>query len=171
MDVTELELAYAALAPEEARIEEMRVRHDAFWGPLSGYRKSAARVASDFFAFVRELNYQRMIAGKGKTERERDAAHNRSLELASTALAQFRRFGEVTGTSDDAETGDKLDRFIDYTEQTNWLLAPSWWRKYPQKNTAYFIGQIRIFAGMRDAAVIERRRNAEEGKRGKGGAR
>ena len=40
---------------EPIRTAERQERHDAFWGPLNEVRRTATRVACDFFAFADEV--------------------------------------------------------------------------------------------------------------------
>ena len=47
------------------RTAEREMRHDAFWGPLNETRRTAARVACDFFAFVGEVDAVMITARHG----------------------------------------------------------------------------------------------------------
>lgn len=57
---------------------------------------------------------------------------------------------------DDAEIVDRIDKLIEYAERRKWRIVPDWWIKNSSgKNTAYFIGQIKIYAGKRNAWLVE----------------
>lgn len=61
----------------------------------------------------------------------------------------------VEGCRDLAETAAALDRLIDSAERFGWSIAPAWWRKVPQKNTAYFINRLKVNAEDRNASLRE----------------
>ena len=43
---------------EHIRTADRQERHDAFWGPLNEVRRTATKVACDFFAFADEVQWQ-----------------------------------------------------------------------------------------------------------------
>ena len=63
------------------RTAERERRHDAFWGPLNETRRTTARVACDFFAFVGEVDWQlaqhsRLAASDPSATAERKAVRD-----------------------------------------------------------------------------------------------
>ena len=73
---------------------------------------------------------------------------------------------------DDAEGIQRLDRIVEYSRKSQWVIFPAWWTKDPRKSTAYFIGQLKVHAGQYAEYLAKRREEAEkkaEAKR-KGGA-
>ena len=172
MDNALLDRALYALASQNVRLEDMRRRHDAFWGPLDGRRRVAAKVACNFFSTMAELNRQQYIFAHSDDETERKRAHRLSLELASCALSLFNRFGELVSAADRAETIRKLNRLIDYAKSKDWTITPPWWHKSPIKDTSYFVSRLEVFVQMRDSLLGEIRRQVEKrNSKRKGGAK
>ena len=172
MDNALLDRALYALASQNVRLEDMRRRHDAFWGPLDGHRRVAAKVACNFFSTMAELNRQQYIFAHSDDETERKRAHRLSLELASCALSLFNRFGELVSAADRAETIRKLNRLIDYAKSKDWTITPPWWHKLPIKDTSYFVSRLEVFVQMRDSLLGEIRREVEKrNSKRKGGAK
>lgn len=154
------------LAPDRG-IEDMARRHEAFFGPLDPVRRRAAAIAMDFFCFINEANRQLWIARTDTDEIDRLAAYALALEYATVALATFRRFGGMLCCGDLAETVEKLDRLVDHAEKCCWTITPPWWRKVPGKTTAYFVGQLKIYAAKRDSAIIAALKAEAEKKKAK----
>jgi len=158
----------AALLFEEAlpgEEESLRRRRDALVAGLDGTHRTALRVATDFFSFVQDLNRQLWLSTHATDDDRRCEAVRYALELATTALAALRLFGRLLGCGDLAEAGDRLDRLVAYGRSKGWRLDPPWWSKVPSKNTAYFVGQLKVFAGKRDALLHEARLGAEAKRR------
>lgn len=156
------------------RTAERERRHDAFWGQLNETRRTAARVACDFFAFVGEVNWQlaqhsRLAASDAEKAME---AFIMAQMFSKVAVEKFRLFGRITGCGDDAEAIERLERLVAHSRNTGWQICPGWWTKDPAKNTAYFIGQLKVHAGQY-VRYLAMRREAAEAKgngRKKGGA-
>ena len=155
------------------RTVERESRHDAFWGPLNETRRTAARVACDFFAFVGEVNWQlaqhsRLAASDAEKAME---AFIRAQMFSKVAVEKFRLFGRITGCGDDAEAIERLERLVAHSRNTGWQIYPLWWTKNPAKNTACFIGQLKVHAGQYVQYLAMRRNAAEAKAKGKGGAK
>ena len=146
-------------------VESMRLRRDALVAGLDGTRRAAIRVAADFFSFARDVNRHFWLSGHSTDDGERCKSVRIALELATCALAALRRFGRLLGCSDLAEVGDRLDKLVAHGRSKGWRLEPPWWTKDPSKNTAYFIGQLKVYAGKRDALLREARQGAESKRR------
>ena len=159
------QMQFEEAVPPEVRAEDMRRRHDAFWGPLSEAQRNAARVASGFFRFMQDLNNHLFAKTRAESAETSDMYWSLALECASAAYAQFRRFGGMLGCRDDAEAAERLDRLVDYGHKTEWTLEPAWWRMDPSKGTAYFIGQLGTMSARRDEWIREKERLAEEQRR------
>ena len=131
------------------RSADQKARHGAFWGPLGETGRAAARVACDFFAFAEDVNRQMALHlhCKDIDPEKSMEAFNRAQMYACVALGKFRLFGRLAGCRDDAEATHRLDRLIAYSQKTGWQIYPDWWTKVPNKNTAYFINQLKINAG------------------------
>ena len=149
------------------RIESVARRHAAFFGPLDPVRRRAAAIAMDFFCFINEANRQLWIARTNADEIECLDACALALEYSTVALATFRRFGRMLGCGDLAETTDKLDRLVAHAAKCGWTITPPWWRKVPGKTTAYFVGQLKIYAAKRDSAIIAARKAEAEKEKAK----
>ena len=150
--------------------EDVARRHDAFWGGLCESRRTAVRVACDAFSFAAEANWQLgQVKRNAGDPAKRDAAYHLLLECAAIAIAKFRHFGSLAGCRDDAETVERLDKLIEYAERRKWRIVPDWWiENTAGKDTAYFIRQIKIYAGKRDAWIVETakaKREAADAKR------
>ena len=155
------------------RTAEREKRHDAFWGPLDESHRIAARVACEFFVFAEEvcwhLAQQRRLAA---TDDEKAVeAFIRAQMYSKAAMEKFRLFGRLTGSMDDAEAADHLDRLIAHARNTRWQIHPLWWTNNPARNTACFIGQLKVHAGQYVQYLAMRRNAAEAKAKGKGGAR
>ena len=157
---------------EPIRTAERQERHDAFWGPLNEVRRTATRVACDFFAFACEANLQMATSRRHeKTDAEKSQeAFVRVQMYSKFAIEKFRLFGRLTGCVDDAEAIERLDRLVGYSRQTGWQIYPGWWLKNPQKTTAYFIDKLKTYAGQR-IAYLEMLRKVAEAHAKEGGAK
>ena len=148
----------------QIRTAEMQKRHDAFWGPLDEARRTATRVACDFFAFADEVQWQMCLHrhhAKDDAEKSKEA-FIRAQMFARCALGKFRLFCMVLGCRDDAEGIHRLDRIVEYSRKCQWVIFPAWWTRRPDKNTAYFIGQFKIHAGQYTEYLAKRREEAEK---------
>lgn len=149
-----LDAALAGLMPMDQQIEEKRKRYEAFAKSLSAKDRTALSVATQFFAFANDVN--QLIARSRKADGIESARLcAKMLEYASVAFAKLKCFAAVEGCRDLAETAAALDRLIDSAERFGWSIAPAWWRKVPQKNTAYFINRLKVNAEERNASLRE----------------
>lgn len=155
---------------EQFRSADRRERYIAFWGPLDETRRVAALVASDFFSFAEEANWQMTLHCHNKdTDPEKSKeAYVRSQMYCGIALEKFRLFGRLCGCGDDAETIERLERLIAYSNKTGWKIYPDWWCMSPYKTTAYFINQFKINAGHYTKYLAMCREAAEEKAKAKG---
>ena len=157
------------------RTAEMQKRHDAFWGPLDEARRTATRVACDFFAFADEVQWQMCLHrhhAKDDAEKSKEA-FVRAQMFARCALEKFRLLRRTLGCRDDAEGIHRLNGIVEYSRKRQWVIFPAWWIKDPRKNAAYFIGQFKVHAGQYAEYLAKLREEAEkkaEAKR-KGGAK
>ena len=152
------------------RTAERQKRFDAFWGPLNEKGRAAARVACDFFAFAEEVNWQMAMHYHYKTtdSEKSQEAFVRSQMYCKVALGKFYIFGRLTGCKDEAETTDRLNKLIAYSQKTGWRIYPDWWTKVPSKNTKYFIDQFKIHAGQYATYLGLLRKAAEEEQKANG---
>ena len=127
----------------------LQANYDAFWGPLNPSRRTAARVACDFFLFATEANRQMAVHDHcEKSDPKKSSEGFRRAQLYSKiAVEKFHLFGRLTGCTDDAEAIDRLDKLIAHSQKTGWRIYPVWWTKLPEKNTAYFITRLKNHAG------------------------
>ena len=143
---------------------DRQARHDAFWGPLDEVRRAATRVACDFFAFADEVQWQMCLHShhaKDDAEKSKEA-FIRAQMFAGCALEKFRLFWRILGCKDDAEGIQRLDRIVEYSRKSQWVIFPAWWTKDPRKSTAYFIGQLKVHAGQYAEYLAKRREEAEK---------
>ena len=149
---------------EHIRTADRQERHDAFWGPLNEVRRTATKVACDFFAFADEVQWQLcMNRHYAKTDAEKSKeAFIRAQMFAGCALDKFRLFWRILGCKDDAEGMYRLDKIIEYSRKCRWQIFPAWWTKDPHKNTAYFIGQFAVYSGQYAEYLAKRREEAEK---------
>ena len=155
------DMVLAEMLPFGEGIEDIAARHAAFFGGLDESHRIAARVAMDFFSLMRDLNTKIGISKRHPDSDERVAAYGLALEYATTALATLARFGRLLGCRDFQEAGEKLDRLSAYAEKCGWIITPPWWRKVKSKNTSYFTGQLKIYTGKRNEALIAAREAAK----------
>ena len=157
---------------DTVRTAERQKRFDAFWGPLDEARRAATRVACDFFSFAEEVNWQLGLREhwRASDAEKSDEAFRRAQMYSSIAIEKFRLFGQLTGSKDDAEAIDRLDELIARSRKTGWQVYPDWWTKLPRKNTAYFVGQLKIHAGEHSHYLAMLRKPAKALDNTKGGA-
>ena len=149
---------------EHIRTADRQARYDAFWGPLNEVRRTATRVACDFFSFADEVQWQLCLSlHHEKTDAEKSkVAFVRAQMFAGCALEKFRLFKSILGCKDNAEGFELLDSIVEYSQKCQWLIFPAWWTKDPHKNTAYFIGQFEIHSGQYANYLAKRREEAEK---------
>ena len=155
----------AEMLPFGEAAEERARRHKVFWGRLDTRHKDAARVACDFFTIANDVNHRIFLMGHYRDidPDKSIEAFNGAIAYAKIAVAKLRLFAQLLGCSDAAEIADRLDRLIAHSKACDWRIYPDWWTKLPHKNTAYFIGQLRIWAHKEPTTAEEENKKAKGG--------